>query len=264
MSTWRIAGLCVVGWVLTASGSLAGPRELLERAPVGYPQAEQRHIERAEVVDAATGAELRLSARPGGAVQVSLVWPDLDVSKVVQPGGDFHVRIAGRQDLLVLIRTGNRLRVTRGDKTAVVQLDRVDEDGLDAVQQILAGSHAMRAFRAVHRRLNQDSRESAPGISLDHVDVLLGILQGEPGVVDRRAPKPSGALISRAACRVERTCWSEYEVEVVNAWGDFAQCVDDVSYLPGMQEVCAFGWLLRTESAWFHFLGCSSFPMRVP
>jgi hypothetical protein len=30
-----------------------------------------------------------------------------------------------------------------------------------------------------------------------------------------------------------------------------------------MQEVCAFTWLLRAESAWFRFIGCSSFPLKV-
>jgi len=254
-----------MGWVLTASGSLAGPHELLERLPTAGVQAEQRRLERAEIVDAASGAELRLTAKAGGALQVSLTWMDLGITKIVHANGDFHARIAARQDLLVLVRTGNRLRVTRGDRTAELSLDRADEDGLDLAQMLLAGSRAVRAFRSAHRQLSQDSRDSAPGVSLDHLDALLGILQGEPGVVERRAPsrRDAGWRLSRVACGGQASCYSQYEGEVTSAWGDFSQCVDDVKWFPGLQEVCAFTWLLRVESAWFQFIGCSSFPLKA-
>ena len=59
------------------------------------------------------------------------------------------------------------------------------------------------------------------------------------------------------------TCYSEYEGEVIAAWDDFSQCVDDVKWYPGLQEVCAFTWLLRVESAWFRFIGCSSIPLKA-
>jgi len=254
-----------MGWVLTASGSLAGPRELLDGLAAARVQSEQRPLQRAEVVDAWIGAELRLTAKPGGALQASLVWMELDVNKIVQADGDFQVRVAARQDLLVLVRTGNRLRVTRDGRTAVLFLDRADEDGLDAAQMVLAGSHAARTFRGVHRQLSPESRGSAPGVSFDNLDVLLGILQGEPGVVDRRAPprREAGWRLSRVAGGAEPTCYSEYEAEVIRAWDDFAQCIDDVKWYPLLQEVCAFTWLLKAESAWFRFMGCSSVPLKV-
>jgi len=253
-----------MSWVLTASGSLAAPPGSFDGIPGGIPRAEQRRIERAELVDVESGAELRLTAGPGGALQASLLAAELNVSKIVQPSGDFQVRIAGRQDLVVLVRTGHRLRVTRDGRTAVVLLDRADEEGLDLVQQLLAGSRAARAFRGVHRRLSQESLESAPGVALDNLEALLGLLQGEPGAVDRRAPRRgAGARLSRTTSGVERSCYSEYEGEVIAAWDDYAQCIDDVKWFPGLQEVCAFTWLLRTESAWFRFIGCSSIPLKM-
>jgi hypothetical protein len=253
-----------MGWVLTASGSLAGPLDLVEKLPVPLLQADQRRIERPEIVDADTGAGLRLTAKAGGALQASLAWTDLDVAKVTQPNGDFHARLAGRQDLVVVVRTANRLRVTRGGQTASVAMDQADEEGLDLLQQLLAGSRAVRAFRGLNRRLNQESRESAPGVSLDGLDALLGILQGDPAAVDRRAPgRESGGRISRVACTLYRSCYAEYEAEVIAAWNDYAQCIDDVKWYPGLQEVCAFTWLIRAESAWFRFIGCSSIPLKV-
>jgi hypothetical protein len=261
----RVAGLCVIGWVLTATGSLAGPAYLVERMSPASPQAEQRRFDRAELTDDGTGAELRLTARAGGALQASLRWTDLDTSKIVQPNGDFHVRIAWQQDVLVLVRMGKRLRVARDGRTAMVLLDTGDEDGLDLAQQVLAGSRAARMFRGLHQRLSQESRESAPGVAFDHVDALIGILQGDVGAVDRRAP--SRRYAEGRVCRVGYgagvTCYSEYEGEVISAWDDFSQCVDDVKWYPGLQEVCAFTWLLRVESAWFRFIGCSSIPLRM-
>jgi hypothetical protein len=228
-------------------------------------QSEQRRLERAEIVDAGSGAELRLRIRPGGALQASLTWLDLDVAKVSQANGDFHVRMAAPQDVLVLVRTEQRLRVTRNGQTAVLALDRADEDGLDLAQTVLAGSHAARMFRGVFRQLGEESRGSAPGASLDILDALLGILQGEPGAVDRRAPagRADGWRATRVACGAEPTCYSEYAAEVTAAWDDYAQCIYDVRWYPGLQEVCAFTWLLRAESAWFRFIGCSSFPLKA-
>ena len=254
-----------MGWVLTASGSLAGTPDLLERFPVVAGQAEQRRLERAEVTDAATGAELRLTEKTGGGLQASLTWMELDVAKVVQANGDFHVRIAARQDVLVLVRTGNRLRVTRGGRTAVLLLDRIDEDGLDHAQNVVAGSHALRAFRGVRRQLGLDAQESAPGVALDRLDALLGILQGDPGALDGRAParRHAGVGLTRVSCGVDPTCYSDYESEVIRSWDDYVQCIDDVKWFPLMQEVCAFTWLLRAESAWFQFIGCSSIPLKV-
>ena len=265
MSTLRAAGLCVMGWVLTESGSVAGPLEYVERAPTAMVQTEQRRLDRAEVVDAGSGAALRLTTRPGDALQASLTWTDLDVTKTVKRNGDFHARLAGRQDVLVLIRTGNRLRVTRGGQTAVLLLDRADEEGLDVAQMVLAGSHAARAFRGLHRSLSEESRESAPGVALDNLDVLLAVLQGEAGAASHRARprRDGGGRVCRAGYSAVATCYAEYEGEVISAWDDFSQCVEDVRWYPGLQEVCAFTWLLRVESAWFRFIGCSSIPLKA-
>ena len=190
-----------MGWVLTASGSLAGPLGSLDRAPSGMPQTEPRRLERAEDRGSRERGLSQLTARPGGALQASLTWTDLDVTKTVQRNGDFHARLAGRQDVLVLIRTGNRLRVTRDGQTAVLLLDRADEEGLDAAQMVLAGSHAARAFRGLHRGLSEECRESAPGVALDNLDVLLAILQGEGGAASHRAPprRDAGGRVCRAA-----------------------------------------------------------------
>jgi hypothetical protein len=102
-------------------------------------------------------------------------------------------------------------------------------------------------------------------VFVDNLDILLGLLQGDLGVVDRRAParRDGRWRLSRVACAAGPTCYSEYEEEVIVAWDDFSQCCDDVRWYPLLQEACAFTWLLRVESAWFHFIGCSSIPLKA-
>jgi hypothetical protein len=258
----RMTGLCLMGWILTASGAIAGPPDLVRALAPRCAQSQQQRMDRVEVADPETGADLRLTSRGNGAVQASLRWQDLELRKVSQPNGDFNVRLAGRHDLVILVRTGDRLRVSRNGQSAVFLLNQVDEDGLDQVQQVLAGSRAMRQFRLLRGRLAEDSLASAPGVSIDLVDAMLGILQGDQSVLDRRRTGDS-ARLSWASFRAGPTCYGEWEAEVVAAWEDFARCIDDVKWYPGMQELCGISWLLRVESAWFRFIACSSFPLKT-
>jgi hypothetical protein len=251
-----------MGWILTASGAVAGTPAIVAAFAPRCEQSPQQRLERSEVIDVATGAELRLTRRSNGALQTSLVWTDLEVRKVVQSNGDFSLRLAGRHDLVVMTRMAERLRVTRNGQTAVLLLSQSDEDGLDQVQQVLAGSRAMRAFRSLWSRLAPDTLGSAPGVSIDLVDAMLGILQGDPGVLDRRNPRPAGRF-SRALFRADGSCFTEFEADVIAAWDDLARCIDEVRWFPGLQEMCALTWLLKVESSWFRFISCSAFPLKV-
>jgi len=258
----RVSGVCLMGWILTASGAVAGSPDVIASLTPRCVQAPEQRLERTELVDPETGAELRLTGRGNGAVQTVLRWQDLELRKVTQASGDFNVRLAWRQDLVVLVRTGDRLRVSRNGVSAAFALNRTDEDGLDQVQQVLAGSRATRQFRALRARLSADSLASAPGVSIDLTDALLGILQGDRAIFERHAPG-SPWRVSRASLRTRASCYQEWEAEIVAAWADLAQCCEDVKWYPGMQELCALTWTLRVESAWFRFIACSAFPLKV-
>jgi len=258
----RVAGLCLMGWVLTASGAVAGSPGIAAMLAPRIVQAPEQRMERLVVIDPGTGAELRLSGRGNGAVQATLRWQDFELRKVTQPNGDFNVRLAGRQDLVVLVRTGERLRVSRNGLSASYTIGQTDEDGFDQAQQVLAGSRATRQFRQLRSRLAADSLASVPGVSIDLADALLGLLQGDRSVLNRYESGGPWRL-SRAAARTGPTCYSEWEAETLAAWDDLVKCIDDVKWYPGMQELCAFTWLLRVESAWFRFVACSAFPLKV-
>ena len=120
----------------------------------------------------------------------------------------------------------------------------------------------MRAFRALHARLAEDTLASVPGIIVDVTDVQVGVLQGDGGVLERRRVRPSGR-VQRAGLGGQNHCYGEWEFEVNAAWVVLAECVDDTKWFPGGPEVCAIVWTIRVEGAWFKFLACCSFPMRI-
>lgn len=263
MKTRFLVGVLAMGWCLTPSGSIAGtrpgyfePRTICALATVSQP------AERTELVDERTGAQLRLTARANGAVQVRMTWPDFDFRKVMQPNGDFTLLLAGSHDVLTLIRTGDRLRVTRNGKTAVLKHTQVDEAGLEHVQQVLAGSRAMRMFRALHGRLSQDTLASVPGIIVDVTDVQVGVLQGDGGVLERRRAKTRGRM-AQAGLGGRNQCYDDWESDVMTAWVELEDCVNDTKWVPGGPEVCAFVWTVQVEGAWFKYLSCCSFPLKI-
>ncbi|MCX6551335.1 MAG: hypothetical protein NTY02_10095 [Acidobacteria bacterium] len=259
-----------MGLLLSASGVFAsdemGSRGAISRTcrpqPVVAPAASQQRWERTEVVDATTGAEVRLTGSASAALQVQVSWPEIEFRKVIQANGDYNVRMRSRHDLVVMVRTGDRLRVTRNGRTATVSLAQTDEAGLDQAQEVLAGSRAVRAFRALEARLADETRESAPGIALETVDALLGILQGDTSILYRRRARLSGQLF-RVASSGGNACFETYAIDVTASWDDLVRCIDEVSWFPGLQEGCALIWLLRVESSWFQFIGCSSIPLKL-
>jgi hypothetical protein len=40
-------------------------------------------------------------------------------------------------------------------------------------------------------------------------------------------------------------------------------CVKDAKWFPGGPEVCAFLWTVQVEGAWFKYLSCCSFPLKI-
>jgi hypothetical protein len=256
-------GVMVVGWCLTPSGSIAGTIPDYMRYPATCAAAPvPQPAERTELVDEFTGAQLRVTARPNGALQVRMTGPEFEFRKVIQANGDFTLQLVAGADSVLVLRTGGRLRVTRNGRTAVFNHEHADEPGLEQVQQVIAGSRALRMFRALHAKLGEETLASVPGIVVDVTDVQVGVLQGDGGVIERRRAR-NRARIVRAALGGRNKCWDEWETEVNAAWSALADCVNETKWIPGGPDMCAFVWSVRVEGAWFTYLACSSFPMKV-
>lgn len=256
-----------MGCVLTPSGAVAGDAATCGTGPMWRASrlvAEQPARRWDAVVDEPTTMSLRAVRRVEGSVQVDVEGEALSMRKTMQPNGDFNVRIKADDDILVLVRTGTRLRVSRQGQTAVVAMEQADQPGLDQVQRLLAGSVASRRFRSMRSALSPDSISTAPGLAVDLVDAWLGMLQGDRRTLSRRpSPRPGGSILAVSLLRGDGgTCYSAWEGEVVAAWDDWGSCLDDFAWWNPLRDLCAFQWLIRVESAWFKLIGCSSIPLQ--
>jgi len=263
MTVGALWGVIAVGWLLTPSGAIANPPPGYFTSPNVCPApVRPQQAGRGDVTDERTGTHLRLSALPKGAVEVRLTAPEFEFRKSIQPNGDFTLKLAAAQDVAVLIRTGDRLRVTRNGQTAVVRHAEADEAGLEQAQHVLAGSRAMRTFRALHARLSDATLTSAPGIIVDVTDVQAGVLQGDDGVLERRRARRNGRVV-RASLGGGEPCFDQYEQEVVEAWDVYSDCIWENTWYPGGPSVCAFVWTIKVEGSWFKYLRCVAFPWKA-
>jgi hypothetical protein len=44
---------------------------------------------------------------------------------------------------------------------------------------------------------------------------------------------------------------------VTQYYAEYAQCLIDYAWIPGMAAVCSFEWIVKAELAWFWVIGCS-------
>ena len=154
----------------------------------------------------------------------------------------------------------DRIAVTRGKSTVVV-----DSGGaLDRLQDVLGGSRAVFAARAMLSELEATSDLKAPEMSLlasaSFLAALAGDTQAPRRLADRFVEKHRGIL---RQAQDTSTCWSKYSTEVTLAWNDLQDCMHgsaDDGWFMGAYEriVCNAIWMLRTESAWFEYLHCLS------
>jgi hypothetical protein len=91
-------------------------------------------------------------------------------------------------------------------------------------------------------------------------DDLWRTLRGDSGVSADPATTASVGL-TRAAVR-PRDCFDDYEASVLRAWSWYEGCYYDFSWWSGGREACAAVWIIRVESAWSHFVGCSIVGLR--
>ena len=265
-------GVCVMGLVWTASGALAATpeaRALLAEERLVQAGSQNRPPARGtyELRDNATAVVMRLARAGAGALQLDIEGDGLEVRKVSLPNGDFNIRMKWDTDVLVLVRTGDRLRASRRGQTAVISMSQPDQSGFEGIQQVLAGSIAARQFRILRRMVSPATIETGIGAAVEMVDSLVGLLQGEASPIRPRQAKRVDAPVSLMASEMEAgdggSCYSGWESEVLAAWTDYESCVNSFSWWNPCREVCAFLWVIRVESAWFKLIGCSAIPLKA-
>lgn len=261
--------LCLVGGSWSPEAARAAVVDAAGRRPsteVAARQGRPAPRPTPELTDERTGVAMRLTRMRSGALQVDLDAGHLEVRKTLYPNGDSDLTLRAEGDWLTVLRRGGHVRVDRNDRSVGFAARSLGDSELDQLQAVLSGSTAVRRFRAMRGMLSPATRRTVLGVSVDIIDCLIGVLSGERPApsAETAAPAMTARTASEGCAGGDGpTCFESWKQEVVAAWKDYEDCVNSFSWYNPMREVCAFEWVLRVESAWFKFLGCSCIPMKV-
>ena len=150
--------------------------------------------------------------------------------------------------------------VGRGSRAILI----ASPEALADVQQLLGGSSAIFAARALLSALERDTELKAPEMSLLSAVAFVASVAGDTDAprraADRFVEKHRGIYRQIGAFR---NCWSQYSGESTAAWDELQACMsdaDDKGFFRAAWErlACNGVWILRSESAWFEYLSCLS------
>jgi len=264
-----VVSLCLIGFLWSVSGATAAPVASSGQNPVARDASRQgRPVSRAasELTDEATGTAMRLTRLRSGALQIDLESGNLEVRKTLHANGDFELVLRAEGDLFTAIRRGEHVRVGRHDRSVGFGARSIGDAELDQLQEVMAGSAAIRRFRALKSMLSPSSRHTVLGSAFETIDLIVGVLRGESPtlVADSTAPATAAmAFMDNGDDAEGPTCYASWKDEVVSAWGDLKACQNSFAWYNPTRELCGFEWVLRVESAWFKFLGCSAVPIKM-
>jgi hypothetical protein len=163
-------------------------------------------------------------------------------------------------DLVTVSLSPQSVSVGRGRKHVTID----SAEALESVQQLLGGSAAIFAARAMLSELEPVSALTAPDMALLSTAAFVASLVGDVGaplrLADRFVEKHRGIF---RQVREEGSCWSKYSTETTAAWDELQACMADANdkgFFRAAYErlACNAIWALRSESAWFEYLNCLS------
>jgi hypothetical protein len=275
--------------VLVMAGCLFGTVAIASAVDAVGPCACAKAAPRAALVEASgleAPAPQAVGRRPGvhgmslehgdqGGTTVRWSSHGVEVEKTVFADGRFRIRIQAAGDETLLEVEPGVWHVSREGRTVDVSVLSTDERAAEAARALLAGSRAVRRFRAMAYALTAPEAASPMGAAVQLTATFLSILDGDNDAASRlrdrgrkRAPATGTSPTATASVAMMSeeeyagpSCYSKYLSEVSTAWEEFMMCLADVWALPPWSYVCAFEWVLKVESAWFQFLACSSIPM---
>jgi hypothetical protein len=258
---WMLAILLVTGAPDLASAQ--GRRD--GQSPRGY----QEH-------DRTTDTTFAATTDAGGNAVVTLKGGDFSLEKVVSPTGDATLRLTQGKDVVTIVISQAGFQIARGRRT--VRLDpRTDKgEGLDAVRALLIGSQSVRSFKRLAASLeNRDEAEEDGALALV-VLVDAAVVQFLEGDVDapkritrritRKTRTPFRAVAVKRAPDVFRDCVGIYQVALVDAYSQWAECWVDAWEATWWTrslifKLCDWEWALRSQQYVWQFIGCFTLPI---
>lgn len=169
---------------------------------------------------------------------------------VVLSAGSDRVEIATSPSAGILLRRG-------AEGLSMFPFDATEADYARA-RQMLAGSEAVRRFRALVAHLDGSNSRGVAALRL--TDALVGFLDGDIGAPARLARRIAAARAAsvRRVSDEGGNCWYDYEQNVDGAWEDYTQCATSFSIFNPLSAGCAATWAIRVEGYWAQYLSCSS------
>jgi hypothetical protein len=162
-------------------------------------------------------------------------------------------------DSVTVSLAAHTIVVSRGGRSVVLD----SPEALEPLQDLLGGSTALFAARAMLSELEQDDDLRAPEMSLlsslAFVASLAGDVNAPRRLADRFVAKYRGVV---RPIRWESSCWGDYTKETTAAWDELQTCMQEADQDDSMTRAvwrriaCNATWMGRSESAWFEFLGC--------
>ena len=226
------------------------------------PSSAVHKVQKAAQVTRNDRADVTFEVRPatGGAVEVSGRSGELQVKKTVQANGDTVLELSTPTDRVTFTVTGQATSVARGGTTVELSRAASSSDGPNRIRRLLADSAAMLRFRGVNAALIDAEDRSPASLAFIASDAVAGMLTGDVGAPRRIArfmAAPGLSKVRRAAMVID--CFTLMEQRMADAWTDYVGCVASVLGISYWQDLCAYRWVLQTESYWFSFIGCSGF-----
>ena len=209
------------------------------------------------------GADVRFTM--GGTTKESTLTAEglgVRVSKRVGPE-TVTIRIEVANDAIDLdANARGAVRLARRGKSVSLNMAARDAKAIATARQLTDGSAALKSFGAMITALESDQRNAAKSMLTSWA--LVNAIRGDDQIaldVARRFKAPAVTSMTPASFTAREetpiVCWAEYASTVFQYYAEYAQCLVDYAWIPGMAAVCSFEWIVKAELAWFWVIGCS-------
>jgi hypothetical protein len=135
-------------------------------------------------------------------------------------------------------------------------------EALEQLQRLVAGSDAIFATRMLLADRESTSDLLPHEMSVLAVAAFVASLTGDvdaPARLSKRFLEKHQGVFTRVR---SETCFEKYSKESTASWNDMQDCVAEANQAESVWErayrrtACNAVWLIRSEAAWFEFVGC--------
>jgi hypothetical protein len=197
---------------------------------------------------------------PGGGSLLTAEGPMVRCEKTAYPDR-VVVMLASAGDRVTIRADGSGvITVARGNRSRSLSAGLISRQDLLQIRNLLAGSDAVSAFRAMAGALESDET-TVHAESIVISGAMVGLLDGDFGAPLRAAQR----ILRRHAVRerpvvLQRTsgqCWDIYEREAYQIATDADNCSKIQWWNPVHQAACGAEFVVRSELNWLWLISCS-------